>query len=105
MSRSEFLGWREKYIREPWGIVVDDRRHAELCFRLQNIVNLWAKDQKSLNVVDLFISKTKSDSVEIERMLYAIEVAPWLDVGKTKKEIALEGQANFARMDKLFNGK
>lgn len=109
MSRSEFLGWREKYIREPWGIVVDDRRHADLCFRLQNIVTLWAKEPSTLKIDDLFISKTKEDSVEIKRMLYDIVVevqtVPWLDADKTQEEIALEGQANFARIEKLFNGK
>lgn len=102
MSRAEFEEWREFYLREPWGVIIDDRRHADMCFLLQGIINMWAKRKTSIKVDQIRVSKTEQVLKELKLLLEADPDRPWMISGQSQEQLALEGQAIFGELEKKY---
>jgi len=104
MSRAEFEMWRDKFDREPWGVVADDRRHSTVCSLLTGLINSWAKEPLKIKHEDFLLSRTQEAVTEIEELLYIKVIdnsKPWLD-GRSQEQIALDGQAHFQKLVKRY---
>lgn len=100
MSYREFLGWKRRYKRDPWGSAAADSRYSKMISLLQNLVNMKAKTPIKLKTSDLFVSKFVDEYNKTRKLLYTNEKAPWLEIGQTPEELALEGQAIFKDHEK-----
>lgn len=102
MSRCEFEEWKEFYKREPWGVIIDDRRHADMCFLLQGIINMWAKRKSSIKVDQIRVSGTETLLKRVKLLLEGDPDRPWMEIGQSQEERALEGQAIFEELFKRY---
>ncbi len=103
MSRSEFEMWRDKFSREPWGVVAADRRHSEQCTLLLGVMNSWASKPVKLKPESFYLSSTAEVVKNLNELLYVkvINNKPWLD-GRSQEELALEGQAHFQKLVRKY---
>jgi len=104
MSRSEFEDWRQFYQREPWGVIIDDRRHIETCLLLQSVAGMWSKQKNKINVKQYKVSTTEEVIEELITQLKSNLSCPWKD-DRDQKTVALEGQALFDKISKVHGKK
>ena len=96
--------WREKFSREPWGVVADDHRHSMICNLLTGLINSWAKKPVDIKPESFLLSQTKDVVTAVEELLYIKVIdnsKPWLD-GRSQEQIALDGQAHFQKLVKRY---
>lgn len=86
------------YYRDPWGIVADDRRHAQYCMRLQSLINIKLRLPGKIDGAEFFVSKFDEEYKKMQTLLYSRINVPWLDEGQTSEDLALEGQV---RLNKI----
>ena len=93
MSVPEFNYWKYVYELEPWGIPIDDRRHAQIMNSLNNIVKANGCKIKDLREKDLRVGRFAEEFEKIKKLMYTDLEKPWLDTTKSQAELAKEGQA------------
>ncbi|HHZ64108.1 MAG TPA: hypothetical protein EYN51_01185 [Flavobacteriales bacterium] len=95
MPYHEFLNWKRRFNRDPFGITVDDQRHVNLCLLLKGFINTQVKTPAKIKIDELCQSKFNKAFDEIEFLLVSKEKAPWLSNNQTSQDLAAEGQHVF----------
>ena len=112
MSQKEFRYWQNEFNRNPWGIVPDDRRHVQICMRLDRLANMQLTDPPKINIDELIISKYAEEYKKMKSLLYSniedtpcLDDVPWLETGQTADDLALEGQAAMQQLKTKYGLK
>ena len=105
MPRHEFNYWKDKYKREPWGSVAEDRRHADLGIMIHGLINMWSSEKVKFKVKDFLLNKSLEEYEKIHILLYSDNKAPWLNSQQTEEERAVEGQLVFKTLEDRINAR
>jgi len=94
MSLKEFFGWYNQYSLEPFGTVVDDKRHVQLMTALHNIlVATIGKKAPDIKLEDMKVSSAQEEVEKLKKWLYTDLERPWIDTQKSQEQLVAEGKA------------
>lgn len=105
MPIPEFNYWKYVYSLEPWGIVIDDRRHCQVMTSLNNIIKANGATIKDLKDKDIRVGRYAEEFEKIKKLMYTNLEKPWLDTTKSQAKLAAEGQAMLELWSKMTGVK